>query len=121
MYANLLKKNSMSRNTVKSRNHKHDFQAHKNIIIKMQKGSTKNSGRALFLSTVVATGFSLFEPAASASGESLRPSTPSRTESSSANSTEDDDAAEAFAQHRSRMLELLGTEGKIRGKTLDFI
>ncbi len=100
----------MSRNTVKSRNHKHDSQTHIKFIIKMQKGNIKNFGRVLLLSTVMAAGFSSFEAFASAAGASLRPTTQSHTESSSTNS-EEEDAAEAFAQHRSRMLELLGTEG----------
>ncbi len=74
-------------------------------------GNIKSFGcLALLLSTVVA-GFAL---AATEAGESLRPSTQSYyTESSSANSKEEEDGTvEAFAQHRSRMLELLGTEGR---------
>ncbi len=81
----------------------------------MQKGNIKNFGRALLLSTVMAAGFSSFEAFASAAGASLRPTTQSHTESSSASSIEED-TAEAFAQHRGRMLELLGTEGKRGGK-----
>ncbi len=111
VFAELFEEKYMGRDTVKSRNHKHDSQTHKKIIIKMQKGNIKNFGRALLLSTVMAAGFSSFEAFASAAGESLRPSTQSHTESSSANSKEED-TAEAFAQHRSRMLELLGTEGR---------